>query len=369
VKSNVRKRILVLRYRFIGDTILTVPFLRNLRRAEPTAYIAWVVAPGSADVIKGIPYVDELIYWDPITIHADSRGTHRSWKDKWRFIRELRARRFDKAYVLKRSLSSAIIAFLSGARQRVGFDTEGRGFLLTRRVPYRSDRHEVENFLEVLRADSVSVTDDYLEAWFSPDEERFAGEFLESRGVQAGELLVGIHPFAANQTRAWHEDNFIAVANSLQERFRVRILLFGGTKDAEGGEYLRERITPSPVMAVGATTLRQSMGLLSRCSLLVCNDSGIMHLGAALNIPLVAVFGPQSPVKFGPWGKNCRVVYGKFPCSPCRQKFFQECAPSLRGKPECLEAVTVQEVLQAIEGLDADLPVVTHHPSKGRILD
>src|SRR5512146_73247 len=166
-----KKKILVLRYRFIGDTILTVPFLRNLRRAEPDAHIAWVVAPGSATVIQGIPYVDELIFWDPVTIHADSRGTHRTFRDKLRFIRELRAQRFDRVYVLKRSLSSALMAFFSGARERTGFDTEGRGFLLTRRVPYRPDRHEVDNFLSVLRADGVAVRDDYLEYWTMPDEE------------------------------------------------------------------------------------------------------------------------------------------------------------------------------------------------------
>jgi lipopolysaccharide heptosyltransferase II len=251
-------------------------------------------------------------------------------------------------YVLKRSLSSAVIAWLTGAPERIGFDTEGRGPLLTKRVPYRSDRHEVENFLAVLRADGIQVTNDYLEAWLTPDEKRFAGEFLESSGVQSGEILVGIHPFAANRARAWHEDNFIAVANSLQERFRVRILLFGGAQDAEGGEYFRERITPAPVMAVGSTSLRQSMALLARCRLLVCNDSGVMHLGAALALPLIAIFGPQSPVKFGPWGKNCHVVYSDFPCSPCRQKFFQECQPSPRGKPECVEAVTVREVLDEI---------------------
>ncbi len=76
-------RILVMRSRFIGDTVLTVPFLRNLRRAEPQAYIAWMVAPGSSDVVQGIPYVDEMITWDPITIHADSRGAHSTLAAKW----------------------------------------------------------------------------------------------------------------------------------------------------------------------------------------------------------------------------------------------------------------------------------------------
>jgi heptosyltransferase-2 len=349
------EKILVLRYRFIGDTILTVPFLRNLRRAKPDAYIAWVVAPGSADVVKGIPYVDDLLYWDPVRSYADSRGTHRTFGDKLAFIRDLRRRRFDRVYVLKRSLSSAIIAWLTGAGKRIGFDTEGRGFLLTRRVPYRHDRHEVENFLEVLRADGVPVTDDYLEAWLSPEERTFAADFLARQGVAENDTIIGIHPFAANQTRAWHEDDFIVLANLLQAKYRARILLFGGAGDAALGEYCRERIVPAPLMAVGSTSLRQTMALLARCDLLICNDSGIMHLAASLDRPMVALFGPQSPVKFGPWGQKCQLVYKGFPCSPCKQKFFQECEPSPRMKPACMEDVSVAEVLEAISKCEGDL--------------
>jgi heptosyltransferase-2 len=349
VKSEKQKKILVLRYRFIGDTILTVPFLRNLRRAEPDAYIAWMVAPGSSEVVQGIPYVDELIYWDPVTIHADSRGTHRTFGAKLAFIRELHGRRFDKAYVLKRSLSSAIIAFLSGASERVGFDTEGRGILLTRRVPYRHDQHEVQNFLDVLRADGIPVEDDFLEGWISPEEEKFAKEYLAERGISKDEPLLAIHPFAANRARGWHEDNFIELANRFQNTHGARVVIFGGNGDREPAEYLRGKIFPEPVMAVGSTTIRQTMAILARCRLLVCNDSGIMHLGAAIGVPLVAIFGPQSPVKFGPWGESCRVVYSAFPCSPCRQKFFKECKPSPRGKPECIETIIVEQVVEEME--------------------
>ena len=347
--KKLHKKILVLRYRFIGDTILTVPFMRNLRRAEPDAYIAWVVAPGSSDIVQNIPYVDELIYWDPVTIHADSRGTHKTFGDKVRFIRDLRARHFDKVYVLKRSFGSALIAFLSGAAKRIGFATEGRSFLLTTPVPYRHDQHEVQNFLDVLRADGIPVTDDYLEAWLSDEEKLFTTDFLSQNGIGKTDLIVGIHPFAANQIRAWHEDNFIEVAQELQNRYGAKIIIFGGKRDTALGQYFKGNIFPAPIMAVGTTTLRQTMAILARCNLLLCNDSGIMHLGAAINTPLVALFGPQSPVKFGPWGKKCRVVYKGFPCSPCRQKFFQECKPSQRSKPECMEAITVQDVLFTID--------------------
>jgi heptosyltransferase-2 len=357
VKSEEKKRILVLRYRFIGDTILTVPFLRNLRRAEPKAYIAWVVAPGSSDVVNGIPYIDELIYWDPVTMHADSRGTHRTLADKWSFVRELRKKHFDKVYVLKRSLSSAIIALLTSAPERIGFNTEGRGLLLTKRVQYRHDRHEVQNFLDVLRADSVPVVDDFLEAWLSEEEVAFAGNFLMQSGLAPDETVIALHPFAANPSRAWHADNFIELANRLQELYRGRIMVFGGKRDVAVARCFQDNISPAPIMAVGNTTLRESMALLSRCGLLVCNDSGIMHLAAALQIPLVALFGPQSPVKFGPWGEKCRVIYKQFPCSPCKQKFFQECKPSIRLSPECVEAISVDEVLREIESFKREITV------------
>ena len=349
--KKMQKKILVLRYRFIGDTILAVPFLRNLRRAEPDAHIAWLVAPGSTDVVAGIPYVDEFIYWDPLTTYADSRGMHRTLAGKRSFIEDLRLRRFGKAYVLKRSFSSALIAFLSGASERIGFATEGRSLLLTRRMPYRHDQHEVQNFLDVLRADNIPVIDDYLEAWLTPDEERFSADFLTAARVAPGERIIAIHPFAANQIRAWHEDGFVAVANRIQEVYGCRILLLGGERDVELGRYLQERIFPAPLMAIGTTTLRQTMALLARCCLLICNDSGIMHLGAALDVPLVALFGPQSPVKFGPWSRRCRVIYSDFPCSPCKQKFFTECRSSDRGKPECLETISVAQVLDKVKEL------------------
>jgi heptosyltransferase-2 len=345
-KPAGKKKILVLRYRFIGDTILTVPFLRNLRRAEPQAYIAWVVAPGSAEVVRGIPYVDELIYWDPVTIHADSRGTHRTWKEKWGFIRELRARRFDKVYVLKRSLSSAIIALLSGASQRIGFATEGRGPLLSKRVPYCHDRHEVENFLAVLRADGVEVADDFLECWTTPDEDDAAFRLLDAAGMSEVRQLAAIHPFAANPLRGWPLEDFAALAARLREQ-GVATLVLGAPGDRDLFDPARPLFGDDSIDLVGKCPLRVTMALLKRCSLFIGNDSGLMHLAAAAGIPLVALFGPQSPVKFGPWSKRACVVYKKFACSPCRQKFFTECEPSVRRRPACVEAITVDEVFAA----------------------
>lgn len=345
-----KKRILVLRYRFIGDTILTVPFLRNLRDAEPSAHIVWVVAPGSSEVVHGIPYVDELLCWDPVTIHADSRGTHRTLRDKVRFVRALRSQKFDKVYVLKRSFSSALIAFLTGARERIGFDTEGRGFLLTRKVSYKQDQHEVDNFLDVLRADGVPVRDDYLETWITPEESSAASEILVREGVAPGEKLVLVHPFAATPQRGWHLEDFARLSHLFQEQ-GLRIGILGSPREKELFESTRHLFGSDCVDFVGKCPLRITMALLKKCALFVGNDSGIMHLAAASGIPLVALFGPQSPVKFGPWSKYAAVLYKAFPCSPCRQKFFTECEPSSRMRPACIEAITVDEVFREVMSL------------------
>ena len=340
------KKILVMRYRFIGDTVLTIPFLRNLRRAEPLAHIAWMVAPGSSDVVKGIPYVNEMIYWDPVTIHADSRGSHRTVSAKIAFLKDLRHHHFDKVYVLKRSLSSAVIAWLSGAPKRIGFDTEGRGLLLTKKVPYRNDRHEVKNYLEVLKADGIKVEDDFLEIWTNAQEKERIIRILADAGVTPSDRIAAIHPFSAVRQRGWPLENFAELAARLEQEGNFRTLILGGPGDVEAFSLVKHLFLDSSIDLVGKCNLRDTIALLMQCSLFVGNDSGIMHIAAAAGTPLVALFGPQSPVKFGPWSRKAKVIYKGMSCSPCRQKFFSECEPSARMRPACMEAISVNEVFQ-----------------------
>ncbi len=341
------KKILVMRYRFIGDTLLTVPFLRNLRRAEPDARICWMVAPSSSDVVKGIPYVDSMLYWDPVTIHADSTGTHRTFSSKLAFIKKLREERFDKVYVLKRSLSSALIAWLSGAPERIGFDTEGRGCFLTKTVAYRHDQHEVKNFLAVLREDGVAATDDFLEIWTTRDEEQKAERLLKAAGVSLSERIAVVHPFSAVVERGWPLENFAELAVQLRSKMPCRVIVVGGEKDRETFRTVKPLFGSAVVDLVGECNLGETAALLKRSALFVGNDSGIMHIAAAAGVPVVAIFGPQSPVKFGPWSRHAKVIYKGMKCSPCRQKFFTECAPSARRRPACMETITLEEVFQA----------------------
>jgi heptosyltransferase-2 len=349
-------RLLVIHYRYIGDTVIVVPFFRNLRAAYPNARIVWALGPGDGDVVKGIPYVDEVKLWDPGKKNRNRSAPHRTWRAKLAFIRELRRPRFDKCYILKRSVASALLGFASGARERIGFNTEWRRPLLTQGVAYRRDQHEVENLLDVLRADGISPADKRLELWVAPAEQAAAADFLSRHGAAPGDKFVALHPFATNEPRAWHEDDFAEVAAALQKNHGARAIIFGGKPDRAKAERLRAKIGGAALNIAGETDLRTSMALLARCALLIGNDSGIMHLAAALGVPLVALFGPGTPDRFGPLTDRARVIYHRFPCSPCRQKYFRDCTPSARQKPPCLEAISVAQVLGAVEALRVFAP-------------
>ncbi|HAR46793.1 MAG TPA: hypothetical protein DCS05_11710, partial [Nitrospiraceae bacterium] len=157
MKLQARK-ILVMRYRFIGDTVLTVPFLRNLRQAYPAAQIDLMLEPFSGQVIEGCPYVDNIVPFEFRTIHTYSSRSKRSRLSGYLHYRRLIASaEYDAVFVLKRSLSSALLVWAGRVPRRIGFTTEGRGMLLTDPVPYRQDQHEVQNFLDCLRAVQIPV--------------------------------------------------------------------------------------------------------------------------------------------------------------------------------------------------------------------
>lgn len=235
---------------------------------------------------------------------------------------------------------------MSGAPQRIGFDTEGRGLLLTKRVPYRHDLHEVKNFLAVLTADGINVKDDFLEIWTCPEEKERIARILADVGVTPSDRIAAIHPFSAVTQRGWPLENYAELAARLRREGNFRTLIVGGPGDVGTFAAVKHLFGDNTIDLVGKCSLRDTIPLLIRCSLFVGNDSGIMHLAAAAGTPLVALFGPQSPVKFGPWSTRAKVIYKGMACSPCRQKFYSECEPSARMRPACMEAISVEEVFQ-----------------------
>ena len=337
-------RILVVRYRFIGDTILTVPFLRNLRRAYPYAKIDMLVSPVSGDLLETCPYIDNLIYFDTTRKHRYEHGKLAK-KSFWHYVKLLRNEKYDKAYVLKRSLSSALLCAFSGIKSRVGFDTEGRGFLLTKRVPYDVDKHEVESFLDVLKADNVPVFDNYLELWLSPDDVIEANEILAK--YDNGLKKVIVHATSGNPKKQWKKEYFAKVIEELINNRDVQVYHIGAKSDKPVYEEIRNMISVplknEPVNLCGELNIGVSAALIANVNLVFGNDSGTLHVAGALDVPTVVIYGPMDHKKWRVWNVNTKALSTKVPCYPCNLK------TKCKKDYACLEQITPSIAISFID--------------------
>lgn len=314
------KRILVMRYRFIGDTILAVPFLRNLRYAYPDAVIDVLVGPQTGKVLEGCPYINDLIPFDTTNFHKYDRGEGKK-KNLLTYAWELRKRNYDTVFVLKRSLSSGLLAWLSGARYRVGYDTQGRGFLLTHRTKMRTDIHEVEAVLDVLRRADIPIVDKHLEAWPSQEERDELLNLAPELRHQSDQPRVLIHAAAAHPDKMYPLALWADVMKQLQGQHNPRFFFTGAPRDEELYDELQQLAGVKGVNLAGKLNMRQSIALMQHMDLAACVDSGPAHLGAAADIPVVAIFGPTDPNRWAPWGdKHAVVVNDKLSCRPCGYK-------------------------------------------------
>lgn len=336
------KKILVMRYRFIGDTVLTVPFLRNLRSAYPAAQIDLMIEPFSGQVIEGCPYVNRVIPFEFKTIHTYSAASERSkfsgYLHYWKLIRE---NRYDAAFVLKRSLSSALLVWAAGVPRRIGFATEGRGMLLTDRVVYRHDQHEVENFLDCLRVLDVPASSASLELWPSQNNDEKARSLFTNAGWKNDDFKIIIHAAASLPAKQWPLERFAAVMKVLRDKHNARFIYTGARGDAALYQKIEKHGPFNGLDLCGVTNLRENISVYRKANLFFGVDSGPMHMAAATGIPVVALFGPTDERKWGPWGEGHTIITKRLSCHPCK--------PHKCIDYECMNSITVEDTLDILE--------------------
>ncbi|CAN5475036.1 glycosyltransferase family 9 protein [soil metagenome] len=321
------KTILVIRYRFIGDTILTVPFLRNLREAYPDARIDVLTGPKSGEVLDGCPYIDSQIVYDTTRFHKYDSGAGKT-RSFASYVWQLRKNKYDLVFVLKRSFSSALLAFLTGAQRRVGYALEGSGqlarnLLLTDRVPWREDIHEVDSLVSVLESIKITVPQEKraLESWVSPSELAKVHELgLLPPAASNSKKLVLIHAAAAHPDKLYPLSSWASLIKRLYIELDLIPVFSGDKQDTALYQELAalSGLESVAVNFAGRLSLRESMALYSLMSLAVCVDSGPAHLCAAAQVPTIAIFGPTDPVRWQPYGEaNAAVFDSSLPCRPC----------------------------------------------------
>ena len=336
------KKILVMRYRFIGDTVLTVPFLRNLRAAFPEARIDLMLEPFSGQVIEGCPYIDRIIPFELKTIHKYSAGSDRGRFGAYvHYCSLIRRERYDAVFALKRSLSSALLVWAARVPRRIGFATEGRRIFLTDPVAYRHDQHEVDNFLDCLRTVDIPIGSTHLELWTTPEQDAKARELFSNAGWKDGDLKVIIHAAASLAAKQWPPERFAGVMRSLRDRHGARFIYTGAKGDSHLYDEIERQGPFNSLNLCGVTTVRENIAVYRACDLFFGVDSGPMHMAAAAGVPVVALFGPTDERKWGPWGTGHVIVSKFLACHPCK--------PHKCGDHQCMDQISTTEALEAVE--------------------
>jgi len=331
-------KILIRATNWVGDAIMALPALRAVRKRFPDGEIAIVARPYVADIYRDQEICDQLIPYDP-------KGLHSGFSGRERLASELRAQKFDVSLLLQNAFDAAWRAWRANVPERIGYARDGRSLLLTKAMPLprhgEIPAHEKYYYLELLRRAGWldSMPEEAFIGLRVPEEKRrSADEFLCKSGVRQGALRIAIGAGASyGSAKCWPPSRFAEVANRLQSEADAEVILFGTAAEASVSTAISAEMRRSPIDLTGKTAIIDLPALLSKCHLFIGNDSGAMHVAAAVGLPIVAVFGPTDPDGTAPITPRCSIVQQKPYCSPC---FLRSCPTDHR----CMTAISADMV-------------------------
>ncbi|MCX5700369.1 MAG: glycosyltransferase family 9 protein [Candidatus Omnitrophica bacterium] len=326
--------IVVIRIDRIGDLVVSFPAIKALKEIFPRSRLAVMVRPQLMPLLKNTPWIDERI----------------SYNGFLNSIAILRRKHFYLAVdlLIDYPLKTAWLCFFSGARLRLGFDIAGRGRLFNLSLrPSRKEQRLGEHTLELVKflgsvlgvsQEKIPTSDSCI--LFSREDKEFAEEFLRVRGIKSDDLIIGIHPGGQFPSQHWILGRFAALADEIYQKHRAKILILGNSNEKELVDKLSSLMKIKPILTVGLS-LNKLAAIIAHFDILVCNNSGLLHIAAALEIPTVSTMGPTHPQLWSPKGDNHIVLRKELACSPCNRPV---CA-----RHDCMKLITVDEVLSGVE--------------------
>jgi heptosyltransferase-2 len=341
------RKILIRGTNWVGDAVISIPAMREIRRLFPDAHISLLVRPWVQDIYSAVDFVDEILQYDKHGIHQGLAGFRT-------LIGDLRNRRFDLAILLQNAFEAALIAWCARIPRRIGYARDARSLLLTNACkidPAVRQVHQAYYYLGILSGlglleQRLWECQDYslnISIGIREADQRAARKILRSGGIAEEQVVVGINPGAYyGEAKRWFPDCYAGVADALAARYGARIVLFGSSTDLPVVEEVAAHMQHPSLVLAGRTTLGQLIALIKECHLLITNDSGPMHLAAALDVPQLALFGSTSEIATGPLSLNATVIKHPVECNPC---FLRKCPTDFR----CMKGISTQQVLEAAE--------------------
>lgn len=338
-KTKDYKRILVIQPDHIGDVLLATPMVRALRRRFPDSKIDILVGSWAEEIVAHNPDIDDVIV---LNFNQFKRG-RQSDSEKWHTFFQVRATKYDLA-VMARSRNRLIRLFAWGAGipERIGFDVEGKDRFLTIKVKQKNPReHVVMRNLRIAEVLGADITNPQLVLQTSREAKAWAEKIISS----LPRPLIGINPCAGTEAKRWPAERFQELARQLQSKYDGSLIITGGPGDVELARQVAKRVSPAPVITAGESSLLELAALGEKLDLFISNDSGPMHIVAAMQKPVIDLHsGTDYPSMWRPWGDQHTVLTHAEECDklPC---FKTECDYFEHG---CLERIKVGDVMQAV---------------------
>lgn len=344
-------RILVVRLDTIGDVLLSEPAIAALRHRFPDSRLEAVVSPAGRAVLDGSPDIDGFFVYDA-PWHAAWRGLPVQWGSErgklWRVLRELRRQRYDLAVELRADFRDILFAAATGSRITVGNGWRGGGFMLDHDVAASLKEHQLEFTMGIVGATGASPTPRPPRLYIQPQHRRRAQEAL---AAVRGEAIIALHLGAGFPSKRLPITTFAKVAKALSRNGSRCLVLIGGAEDRPlADEFLSAASLDNVIDLVGSLSLLETAAVLERCQLFLGNDSGPMHMAAAVGTPVVCCFGPSEPHRYHPYGAPYRILEVALPCRPCD---FVHC---VHREYLCMNRIAADDIVAAAEELLAAAP-------------
>ena len=323
---------------WLGDVLFSTPVIRNIRRNYPDSFIACVIPSRCYPVLKGNPHLDEVIIFD-------EKDRHQGLLGQLGFVKTLKEKKFDRVFLLHRSLKRALICRLAGIPERIGYNTKRRAFLLSHKIepPNRDAMHRIDYYLNVIEKSGVKVEDRYLEFFVGQDDEAMAKNFLKTNSVIENDFLVGINPGGNWLPKRWPVENWARLADKLISELGCKLVITGSSSDVRLVKQITAAMLQKPILAVASLNIKQFAALCKKLDIFITADTGPLHIANAVGAKkIIALFGPTSPMITGAFpDKNIVLLQHDVGCKiPC---YVVNCPDN-----RCMKAITVEDVMSKI---------------------
>lgn len=353
------KKILIINPFGIGDVVFSTPLIEILKDKHPDCVIGYICNKRAYEVMRSNPKIDKLFIYEKDDFRlAWDRSKRECFKLVCGLLKIIKKEHFDIAIDLSLGYQYSLLLSFIGIRKRFGFNYKRRGRFLTGKIDIDgfSGKHVIEYYCDILKFLGINLTDLKLspKVYVTKEDIAWADEFLKANGVSDKDLLIGVVPGcgaswgADARHRRWDRDEFAKVCDGLADKYGAKVILLGDLQERDICDDVQNKVRNKVIIACGKTSLRNFLGLISRCRLIITNDGGPLHMAVGLGLNTVSIFGPVDEKIYGPYPMTKEhIVISKndVPCRPCYKKFKYKICENRT----CLKSIKAEDVLEAAD--------------------